>query len=117
MIEESKKTEVAFLVEEYKNIAATHDKLRDLLARLFNYFLLLSAFPFTVAGIIFGRGEFDLLSAPMGLHFLFLIVGVGHLFLNLSFVHARLSQYRYDRTVNAIRKYFADNVPDLKDYL
>src|SRR2546425_526516 len=105
--------EVLFLVEEYKNIAATHDKQRDMLSRLFNYFLLLSAFPFTVAGITFRAGGFDLMSAPVGLHILFLVVGIGHLFLGLTLVDARLGQYRYARTVNAIRKYFSDKSPAL----
>lgn len=110
-------TSVTFLVEEYKNIAATHDKLRDMLARLFNYFLLLSAFPFTVAGVMFQQGGFDLMAAPLGLHLLFLVVGVGHLFLTLSLVDARLSQYRYAKTVNAIRKYFVDNDGHLSGYV
>ena len=108
---------VAFLIEEYKNIAATHDKLRDMLARLFNYFLLLSAFPFTVAGIMFQKGNLDLLAAPLSLHLLFFAVGVGHLFLTLSLIDARLSQYRYARTVNAIRKYFVDSDARLSGYL
>jgi hypothetical protein len=107
----------AFLLEEYKNIAATHDKLRDMLGRLFNYFLLLSAFPFTVAGVVFRNGGFDLSAAPLSLHFLFLLVGIGHLVLALTIVDARLSQYRYARTVNAIRRYFADRHPELKSYL
>lgn len=106
-----------FLLEEYKNIAATHDKLRDMLVRLFNYSLLLSAFPFTVAGFMFRDGTFDLLAAPVGLHLLFFTVGLGQLFLTLSLIDARLSQYRYAKTVNAIRRYFADNYKNIVDYL
>jgi hypothetical protein len=82
--DEPNKAEITFLIEEYKNIAATHDRLRDALGKLFNYFLLLSAFPFTVAGIVFRQGDFDLLAAPQGLHFLFLFVGIGDLFLTLT---------------------------------
>jgi hypothetical protein len=52
-----------FLIDEYKNIAATHDNLRDLLGKIFTNFLLLSAFPFTVAGIVFRNGGFDLSKA------------------------------------------------------
>lgn len=111
------KPEISFLIEEYKNIAATHDRLRDELSRLFNYFLLLSAFPFTVAGIVFRQGNFDLLNAPQGLHFLFLFVGIGDLFLTLTVVDARHGQYRYARTVNLIRKYFVDKAPGLDAYL
>jgi hypothetical protein len=64
MNEEPNRAEITFLIEEYKNIAATHDRLRDELGKLFNYFLLLSAFPFTVAGIVFRQGDFNLLAAP-----------------------------------------------------
>jgi len=115
--DQEQKPELAFLIEEYKNIASTHDRLRDELGRLFNYFLLLSAFPFTVAGIMFRQGEFNLQTAPLELHVLFLIVGIGHLFLTLTIVDARHGQYRYARTVNLIRKYFADETPGLAPYL
>jgi hypothetical protein len=53
-----------FLIDEYKNIAATHDNLRDLLGKIFTNFLLLSAFPFTVAGIVFRNGGFLIFSLP-----------------------------------------------------
>lgn len=109
--------EVVFLVEEYKNIAGTHDKLRDIVSRHFNYFLLLSAFPFTVAGIMFRSGGFDLWDPPAGLRPLFCLVGLGHLFLTLGLVDARLSQYRYAKTVNLIRKYFVEKTPGLSNYL
>jgi hypothetical protein len=115
--DQQQKPEITFLIEEYKNIAGTHDRLRDELGRLFNYFLLLSAFPFTVAGIMFRQGELNLLSAPTELYVLFLIVGVGHLFLTLTIVDARHGQYRYARSVNLIRKYFADQAPALVPYL
>ena len=36
---------VEFLLEEYRNIAATHDRMRDVINRMFYYFLLLSAVP------------------------------------------------------------------------
>ena len=109
--------ESVFLIEEYKNIAATHDKLRDLLVRLFNYFLLLSAFPFTVAGIVFRNGGFNLFAVPGEIRVLFLFVAVGDLCLAGALVDVRLSQYRYARTVNAIRRYFKESVPAISDYL
>ena len=98
MADSEKKSETVFLIEEYKNIAATHDKLRDLLVRLFNYFLLLSAFPFTVAGIVFRSGGFNLFAAPGEIRILFLFVALGDLCLAVALFDARLSQYRYART-------------------
>jgi hypothetical protein len=117
MADPEKKPEIVFLIEEYKNIAATHDKLRDLLVRLFNYFLLLSAFPFTVAGIVFRNGGFNLFAAPGEIRILFVFVALGDLGLAVALVEVRLSQYRYARTVNAIRRYFKDSVPEIADYL
>jgi len=117
MPEPDNKPEVAFLIEEYKNIAATHDKLRDLLVRLFNYFLLLSAFPFTVAGIVFRNGGFNLFAVPGEIRVLFVFVALGDLCLAVALVEVRLSQYRYARTVNAIRRYFKESVPEIADYL
>jgi len=111
------KSETAFLIEEYKNIAATHDKLRDLLVRLFNYFLLLSAFPFTVAGIVFRNGGFNVFAAPGEIRMLFLFVAFGDLCLAVALFDARLSQYRYARTVNSIRRYFKESAPEISDFL
>ena len=117
MVDQDRNPEITFLIEEYKNIAATHDKLRDLLVRLFNYFLLLSAFPFTILGVMQRGGGIDLWSPPHGLRPLSVFIGFGNLFLTLALMDARLSQYRYAKTVNLIRKYFADKAPDLKHYL
>lgn len=118
MADQGQKPEITFLIEEYKNIAATHDKLRDLLVRLFNYFLILSAFPFTILGLMLrNSGGLDLWSPPHGLRPLFVFIGMGDLLLALALMDARLSQYRYAKTVNLIRCYFLDNSPALKNYL
>lgn len=106
-----------FMLEEYRNIASTHDKLREIIVRMFNYFLILAALPFTVAGIIYKNEPFDLLSPPPVIHLLFLIIGIASFMLALSMLDARLGQYRYAKTVNLIRKYFLEKSSDIKDYL
>ena len=106
-----------FMLEEYRNIAATHDKLRDIIIRLFNYFLILAALPFTVAGIIVKNGDFDILSAPLSLYLLCIIVGIASFMLALAILDARLGQYRYAKTVNLVRKYFLDKEQSIKEYL
>jgi hypothetical protein len=108
---------IKYLLEEYKNIALTHDKLRDTIARIFNYFLIINAFPFTVVGIVFRDRTFDLFDAPLSLHLLFLAVGLINFFIGLSIAEARLEQFMYAKTVNNIRKYFADLDASLKAYL
>ncbi len=117
MSQNSDDPKALFLIEEYKNIAATHDNLRDQLGKIFTNFLLLSAFPFTVAGIVFRNGGFDLFSAPSGIHVVFMFAGCGNVLFALALLEARLGQYRYAHTVNLIRKYFTDNSPGLSDYL
>jgi hypothetical protein len=108
---------VQFLLEEYRNIAQTHDRLRDVGMRLMYFILILSAFPFTLAGFVFRDTEFDFFVAPLSLHLLFLIVGLSVFVLAFALLDARLGQYRYARTVNEIRKYFAKKDPGLEDFL
>lgn len=108
---------VRFLLEEYKNIAQTHDRLRDVGMRLMYFILILSAFPFTLAGFVFHDTEFDFFAAPLSLHLLFLIVGLSIFVLAYALLDARLGQYRYARTVNEIRRYFAMKDPGLEEFL
>jgi len=117
MTNQNRSPEIDFLIEEYKNIAATHDEVRHLVVRLFNYFLLLSAFPFTVAGIVFRKDGFNLSSVPREVYFLFLVAGFGNLLLTVALVDARMGQYRYARAVNLIRKFFEDTFSGLSKYL
>ncbi len=120
-IEEATRAErrptVQFLLEEYRNIAQTHDRLREVGMRLMYFILILSAFPFTLAGFVFREQEFDFFAAPLSLHLLFLVVGVGIFVLAFALLDARLEQYRYARTVNEIRRYFAENDPNLQNFL
>jgi hypothetical protein len=108
---------IQFLLEEYRNIAATHDHMRDSINRMFYYFLLLSAVPFTVATIIFRDTEFDIHSLPPSMGWLLVIIGAGILFLSLAAASGRLRQNQYAKTVNCIRRYFADNYTTISPYL
>ncbi len=108
---------VQFLLEEYRNIAATHDHMRDGINRMVYYFLLLTAVPFTVATIAFRDVEFDMLSLPTSMVWLLVIIGASILFLSLAAVSARLRQNQYAKTVNCIRLYFADNHVAISPYL
>jgi hypothetical protein len=110
-------TGVRFLLEEYRNIAATHDRMRDIINHMFYYFLLLSAVPFTVATIVLQDADFDILSIPQSLGWLFVIISASILFLSLSCASARFRQNQYAKTVNCIRRYFADNDASIVSYL
>lgn len=113
----SQEATIRFLLEEYKNIAQTHDRLRDVGMRLMYFILILSAFPFTLAGFVFRDTEFDFFAAPLSLHLLFLIVGLSIFVLAFALLDARLGQYRYARTVNEIRRYFVKKDPSLEGFL
>lgn len=107
-----------FMLEEYRNIAATHDKLRDVGVRLFNLSLILGAAPLALAGALSGgSNDFDLLAPPLSYAALAIAVGFGELILGLALLDIRLGQYRYARTVNLIRRYFATRDTDLRQYL
>ena len=112
-----------FLLEEYKNIASTHDKLRDIISRFFNYFLVISALPFTLSSIIVRIQTTNGIPAPNHtdsysfIPWFFIVVSVGNAYIALSMLEARYSQYRYAKSVNLIRKYFVDNNKKIKDYL
>ena len=106
------------LLEEYRDIAATHDRLRDLQVRLVNFAFIVAAFPFTVAGLILDRTQpLDLLTPPASIYGLALLAAVAEFSFAYSIIDARRSQYRYARTVNGIRKYFADRDSELSKYL
>jgi hypothetical protein len=117
MSDEQNSKSTRFMLEEYHNIAATHDKLRDHTAHLFNFFLIMTAVPFTIAGIALKNVGFDLFHAPPSLHLLFLLLGAVDFFMAMAIVDARLDQYRYARTVNLIRAYFADLDKEIIPYL
>jgi len=108
---------VEFLLEEYRNIAATHDRMRDIINRMFYYFLLLTAIPFTVASIVLHGTEFNILSIPQSLGWLFVIISASILFLSLACASARFRQNQYAKTVNGIRGYFANNDATILPYL
>lgn len=111
------KATIQFLLEEYRNVAQTHDRLREVCMRLMYFVLVLSAFPFTLAGFIFREQDFDFFAAPLSLYLLFLMVGLGIFVLALALLDARLGQYRYARTVNEIRRYFAEKDSNLQNFL
>lgn len=108
---------VRFLLEEYRNIAATHDRLRDVGLRLLNFAFIVAAFPFTIAGLLFGKETFNLFAAPASFYVLAIIVSLAEFSFGYGILDARLSQYRYARTVNLVRKYFSDLDPGLSSYL
>lgn len=108
---------VEFLLEEYRGIAATHDRMRGIINQMFYYFLLLAAVPFTVASIVLRGTEFTILSIPQSLGWLFVIISASILFLSLACASARFRQNQYARTVNGIRAYFADNDATILPYL
>jgi hypothetical protein len=108
----SEKTD--YLIEELKILASSHDKLRELMARLFNYFLLISVAPITI--LSYAMRDRASLSNPM-VGATCIAVGFGNILLALALVEARFEQYRYARAVNLIRKYYSDQNPKIKSYL
>lgn len=103
-----------FLIEEYKNIANTHDQLRNNIFMLFNYFLIASALPFTVLTLV-QKISVPQINVLIGLFFL--LISCGDILLACSMIEAKLRQYSYARAVNLIRKNFSDSDKELGRYL
>lgn len=114
---DSERASDRFMLEEYRNIAETHDKQRDLILRLVNYALILSAVPATLAGVLFRTSDVDLGKPPASLCALILLVAVGDFIFAASIHDATLNQYLYAKTVNLVRKYFAERNPHVVSYL
>lgn len=114
---EQENPSIKFLLEEYRNIAATHDRLRDIINHTLYYFLLLVAVPFTVSAIVFQDNEFDILKLPNTLALLVLTIDFGILCLSLALISARYRQNQYAKTVNRIRAFFANRDDSIKPYL
>lgn len=109
-----KKVIDGFMCEEYKSVATSHDNMREMVGRTFNYFLLISAFPFTA--YTFSKIESNSTLTWL-LPVLFIVVALGDVCMALAMLEARLSQYRYARAVNLIRKYYVDTSPELDQYM
>lgn len=110
-----------FLLAEYENIAAAFFNSRDVLAKWVKYYLLVMAAPFSFIAFIYKTepNSFDILKLPSTLTILITLIGFIGFFLSFIIIDSGLDSILYARTVNGIRKYFADNenLQNIKRYI
>jgi len=107
---DEEKTTIEFMKQEYTGICQAFGDLYNVILRVFNFYLLLAAVPFTVAAIIFKSPEsqFDLEGLPLPMSTLLLLVSTLGLLITLSMIHLRMEQILYAKTINCIRRYFCE---------
>jgi hypothetical protein len=115
---ESKTFSKDFMLEEYKHIAAEFQTMHEVLAKMFNYALLINAAPITSLSFLVRSGEpiRQILREPIFL----IVVGfvcIANFFTAMIIINGRTQQYVYARAVNLIRRFFAEKDRDLLRYL
>ncbi len=107
---DEQKITIGFLKKEYSGISKAFGDLYNVILKVFSFYLLLAAVPFTVAAIIFKSQEakLDLSNLPFSMSALLLLVSVLGFLTTLSMIHLRMEQILYAKTVNCIRRYFWD---------
>jgi uncharacterized membrane protein YqjE len=96
-----------FLLTEYESLQTLEISRNDRLDRYVTIFLTLATAPFAVASFVLGSDKkimFDAL--PIGLAWLFVLVGLLGFLVVLIIVQIRFNIILYVRAVNAIRGYF-----------
>lgn len=111
-----------YLLSEYEHIAEAHFKVNDTVTAFFRYYLLIMSLPISVIAALIVVGSND--SFPVGfleayVHLVaavFLVIGCAGFGVLVYLINLRMDGLLYARTVNAIRRHFFDNVPNVDIY-
>lgn len=110
-MQKPKQHEVEFMMKEYAGISKALGDLYYVILKVFHFYLLIAAFPFSIIAILFrdSPDKFQLISnMPQPIAFLFLIISFLGFMSTLAMIHLRMEQILYARTINCIRRYFYD---------
>lgn len=101
-----------FMLEEYDKIASAYFGLRDQINEWFKAYLALVGLPLTVLAAVLklgdGQGSISLSQLPDVVAGLLVTVAVLGFFVALSIIAMRMEMILYARTINGVRRYFAD---------
>lgn len=101
-----------YLLQEYENIAAAHFKTIDTLTAFFKNYLLIMSVPITVAVAILPNASTGIaILNGLGPWVLTLVAAVG-LLVFFYVANLRMDAILYARTINALRKYFYDQLDE-----
>jgi hypothetical protein len=102
---------IHFMEREYAGICQAFGDLYSVILRVFHFYLLLVALPFSIAAIVYrsqNNNSLDIDNLPLAITVLVLLVSFLGLLTTLSMVHLRMEQILYARTINCIRRFFSD---------
>jgi hypothetical protein len=109
-----------FMLKEYESIAAAHFDSQAGLRQQFRFYLIIAAVPLTVLGVALNRPsgsgiqikDIGLLTLPALVSSVFAGIGFLGMLLSLAMIHTAFDSVLYARTVNGVRKYFADRASE-----
>lgn len=110
-----------FMLTEYDRISNAYFGLRDQVNEWFKAYLTLVGFPLTVLAAILKLGGYSISASltdlPDIVSALLILVALLGFFVTLSIVSMRMEMILYARTINGVRRYFANENSRMVDYL
>ena len=101
-----------FMIQEYDRISTAYFGLRDQVNEWFKMYVTLIGLPLTVLAAVarFGSGSttIDLNEVPTVVSVLLAVVSFLGIFVTFSIISMRMEMILYARTINGIRRFFAD---------
>jgi hypothetical protein len=116
-MDNEQKPAIEFFKQEYMGISKAFGDLYNVILKVFNLYLFLTAVPFTVAAIIYKSADsiVDPWNLPFSISALLFLVSLLGLLTVFSMIHLRMEQILYAKTINCIRRFFWET--ELDSYL
>lgn len=110
-----------FMITEYERISTAYFGLRDQVNEWFKAYLSVIGLPLTILAAVLKFSSDDeqisITSIPSIVSWLLVIVAFLGLFVTLSIISMRMEMILYARTINIVRRYFAEKEKGLPKYL
>lgn len=110
---------IDYMLAEYNGIVKAFSDLHTVMLRMMNYFLIVAAVPISFVALIFRNPgiEFKIHQLPLFIVIIFFLISLVGIIFAIILINVRITQLRYARTVNLIRRFFVDIGKDSLDIL
>ena len=110
-----------FMLEEYRVIASAFHNMKDQRSKMIKHYLTLITLPLGLLAAVrtFGDLPTELTELPMIVGVFAFVIGLVGVLINAVLVQMRFQIINYARTINLVRRYFAENTegPPIDRYL